>query len=250
MDTIPLLTANNLHKTYRKNADKVRVLRGLDLEVLPGEFLSVVGVSGSGKSTLLHLLGTLDKPDQGSIYLEGRRIDDLRASQRDRLRSETFGFIFQFYHLLPELTTLENVLMPQRIGHSLFGWLRERWTLRRRAAELLDRVGLGHRLKHKPRELSGGEMQRAAIARALVNQPRILLADEPTGNLDAETGADIVRLLRDLNRADSLTIIMVTHNLDLVAETDRVVRLVEGRVESEIAGRKLQIANCKLQIAN
>jgi lipoprotein-releasing system ATP-binding protein len=230
MDDHAQLTASNLHKTYRKNAEKVRVLRGLDLEVYPGEFLSVVGASGSGKSTMLHLLGTLDRPDEGRIHLDGRRIDNLPAEQRDQLRNRTFGFIFQFYHLLPELSTLENVLVPQMIAHSLFSWFGYKRALKRQAAELLERVGLSHRLRHKPRELSGGEMQRAAIARALINQPRILLADEPTGNLDAATGAEVVRLLRDLNRSEGLTIIMVTHNLDIVAGTDRMVRLVDGCV--------------------
>jgi lipoprotein-releasing system ATP-binding protein len=229
----PLLNAVNLHKTYRRSADKVQVLRGLDLDVYEGEFLSVIGASGSGKSTMLHLLGTLDKPDNGSIYLEGRRIDNLPAEQRDQLRNRTFGFIFQFYHLLPELNTLENVLMPQMITHSVWRWLWARRALRRRATELLERVGLGHRLKHRPRELSGGEMQRAAIARALVNQPRVLLADEPTGNLDSGNGGHIIQLLRDLNRQERLTIVMVTHNLDIVQETDRVVRLIEGRVEND-----------------
>ena len=227
----PLLKASGLHKTYRKNAIKVRVLRGLDLEVFPGEFLSVVGASGSGKSTMLHLLGTLDQPDAGEIHLDGRRIDDRPAEERDRLRNRTFGFIFQFYHLLPELDTLENVLVPQMIAHSFFSWLGNHRSLARRGRELLERVGLGHRLRHRPAELSGGEMQRAAIARALVNEPRVLLADEPTGNLDAESGAGIMRLLRDLNRQEGVTIIMVTHNLDLAAGTDRTVRLVEGRVE-------------------
>jgi len=231
MESVPLLMATDLHKTYRKHAEKVRVLRGLDMEVFAGEFLSIVGVSGSGKSTLLHLLGTLDRPDEGTIQLEGERIDDLPAERRDRLRNQTFGFIFQFYHLLPELNTLENVLVPQMIKHSTLSWLRQRQPLRRRAVELLERVGLGQRLKHRPRELSGGEMQRAAIARALINQPRILLADEPTGNLDAGTGAEIVQVLRDLNRREGLTIIMVTHNLDIVTETDRVVRLVAGQIE-------------------
>jgi lipoprotein-releasing system ATP-binding protein len=229
----PLLSAVNLQKTYRRSADKVQVLRGLDLEVAEGEFLSVIGASGSGKSTMLHLLGTLDKPDGGSIYLEDRRIDNLPAEQRDALRNRTFGFIFQFYHLLPELDTLENVLMPQMIGHSVRSWLWNRRSLRKRATELLGRVGLGHRLKHRPRELSGGEMQRAAIARALVNQPRVLLADEPTGNLDSGTGAQIIQLLRDLNRQEGLTIVMVTHNLEIVHDTDRVVRLAEGRVERD-----------------
>src|SRR5438094_4449786 len=231
MKDCPLLAARDLHKTYRKNADQVRVLRGLDLEVQAGEFACVVGASGSGKSTMLHLLGTLDRPDKGEIHLDGERIDNLPSERRDRLRNQTFGFIFQFYHLLPELNTLENVLVPHMIAHSLWSWLGQRRALRRRGQELLDRVGLGHRLRHRPRELSGGEMQRAAIARALVNQPRILLADEPTGNLDAANGKEVIRLLRDLNRQDGLTIIMVTHNLDLVAGTDRVVRLTEGRVE-------------------
>jgi lipoprotein-releasing system ATP-binding protein len=233
-ETAPILTATNLHKTYRKDAVEVPVLRGLDLEVYPGEFLSVVGASGSGKSTMLHLLGTLDKPDEGQVCLDGERIDNLPGDRRDTLRNQTFGYIFQFYHLLPELSTLENVLVPQMIAHSLFSWLRYRGEMKKRATHLLERVGLGHRLTHKPRELSGGEMQRAAIARALINQPRILLADEPTGNLDATNGADIIGLLRDLNRQDGLTIIMVTHNLDIVAETDRVVRMVEGRVETPL----------------
>jgi lipoprotein-releasing system ATP-binding protein len=239
IDSVPLLSAVNLHKTYRKHAIRVPVLCGLDLDVCPGEFLSVVGASGSGKSTLLHLLGTLDRPDHGRIHLSGERIDNLPAERRDQLRNATFGFIFQFYHLLPELTTLENVLVPQMSAHSVFGWLGRRHELKRRAAEWLERVGLGHRLKHRPRELSGGEMQRAAIARALVNRPRVLLADEPTGNLDQATGADIVRLLRDLNQRDGVTIIMVTHNLDLVAEGDRVVRLVAGRVEEAASERAL-----------
>jgi lipoprotein-releasing system ATP-binding protein len=227
---VPLLTATGLFKTYHRHAEKVRVLRGLDLEVQAGEFLCIVGMSGSGKSTLLHLLGTLDRPDQGMIHLEGKRIDHLPSAQRDQLRNATFGFIFQFYHLLPELNALDNVLMPHMIGQSVFGWFRQRRALHRRATELLERVGLGHRLKHRPVELSGGEMQRAAIARALIAQPRVLLADEPTGNLDESTGSEVVHLLRELNRNDGLTIVMVTHNQEIVSETDRVVRLVEGRV--------------------
>ena len=196
----PLLAARNLHKTYRKHAIEVPVLNGLDLDVHAGEFLSVVGASGSGKSTLLHLLGTLDQPDEGQFCFDGERIDNAHAERRDELRNGTFGFIFQFYHLLPELTALENVLMPQMIKHSVLGWLRQRRALRGEATELLERVGLGHRLHHRPRELSGGEMQRAAIARALMSKPRVLLADEPTGNLDEGRGNEIVSLLRDLNR--------------------------------------------------
>jgi len=227
-----MLVACNLQKTFHRNANQVQVLSGLSLEVTDGEFLSVIGASGSGKSTLLHLLGTLDHPDSGEIFLDDKRIDNLPSSERDQLRSQTFGFIFQFYHLLPELSMLENVLMPTMIHASTFRWLGERSTYRKRAIELLERFGLGHRLKHRPRELSGGEMQRTAIARALICHPRILLADEPTGNLDAETGHEILGILRDLNHRDGLTIIMVTHNQEMAATTDRVVRLVSGRVEA------------------
>jgi len=226
-----MLTAMNLYKTYRKDAVQVPVLRGLDMHVDPGEFLSIVGNSGCGKSTLLHLLGTLDQPDRGEVRLGGRRIDNLPSKQRDALRNKTFGFIFQFYHLLPELTTFENVLIPLMIEQSVLGWLFRRGEMRKRAEEMLQRVGLGHRMKHRPRELSGGEMQRAAIARALINKPRVLLADEPTGNLDEQTGRDIINLLHSLNHDDGLTIVMVTHNRDLAAETDRVIRLTAGRVE-------------------
>jgi lipoprotein-releasing system ATP-binding protein len=232
-----MLTAENLHKTYRRHAVEVRVLNGLNLEVQTGEFLSIVGASGSGKSTLLHLLGTLDEPDSGRILLDGKQIDRLPGRERDALRNKTFGYIFQFYHLLPELNTLDNVLMPAYIGHSVFGWWKSRSQWRRRAEELLNKVGLGHRLKHRPRELSGGEMQRAAVARALLCNPRVLLADEPTGNLDTQTGHEIVKLLRDINREEQLTIVMVTHNLEIVSATDRVVRMVNGVVTEDTSAK-------------
>src|SRR5438309_9317598 len=161
-----VLSAVGLYKAYRKYKIQTEVLRGLDLDVYAGEFLSVVGASGSGKSTLLHLLGVLDRPDKGDIHLDAKRIDDLPAKRRDHLRNQTFGFIFQFYHLLPELTALENVLMPQLIRCSVLGWFSRRAAIRRQATELLERVGLGDRIHHRPRELSGGEMQRAAIARS------------------------------------------------------------------------------------
>jgi lipoprotein-releasing system ATP-binding protein len=232
-----MLTAHNLQKTYRRHAVQVRVLNGLDLEVRTGEFLSIVGASGSGKSTLLHLLGTLDAPDAGHIALDGKRIDNLPASARDKLRNLTFGYIFQFYHLLPELSMLDNVLMPAYIGHSIASWWQTRRQWRKRAEELLKKVGLGHRVRHRPRELSGGEMQRTAIARALLMNPRILLADEPTGNLDAESGGEIVRLLRDINHQYGVTIVMVTHNLDIASSTDRVVRMVNGVVTEDAPPR-------------
>ncbi|MGF1581120.1 MAG: ABC transporter ATP-binding protein [Gemmataceae bacterium] len=247
MDPNYLLRATNLHKTYQRHAQSVEVLRGLDIDVYPGEFLSIIGASGSGKSTLLHLLGTLDQPDSGKIYLEDRRIDTLPRQQRDKLRNSTFGFIFQFYHLLPELNTLENVLAPEMIGHSIFGWFYNRRTLKKRATELLDRVGLGHRLKHKPKELSGGELQRAAIARALIRRPRILLADEPTGNLDEETGGQIMALLRDLHAHDGLTVVMVTHNLEMASQTNRVVKLVTGQIEPSTEKRLVPVSSVQLQ---
>jgi lipoprotein-releasing system ATP-binding protein len=185
---------------------------------------------------LLHLLGTLDGPDKGQIHFDGRRIDNLPASARDALRNRQFGMIFQFYHLLPELTTLENVLAPLMIAHGIWAYLRQRGQHRRAAVELLDMVQLGHRLKHRPRELSGGEMQRAAIARALVAHPRLLLADEPTGNLDQETGRDIIRILRTLNQRQGLTIVMVTHDQAIAAQADRTVRLVAGSIENKDKG--------------
>jgi lipoprotein-releasing system ATP-binding protein len=230
-----MLCVDNLYKSYRRNAEVVKVLNGLTMTVNDSEFLSIVGASGSGKSTLLHVIGTLDSPDSGTVVLDGRRIDNLPARERDFLRNRTFGYVFQFYHLLPELTALDNVLMPAYISQSVMGWWRTKKEWRRRAAELIERVGLSHRAKHKPREMSGGEMQRAAIARALLQRPRVLLADEPTGNLDAENGNHIVQLLRDLNTNDGVTIVMVTHNLEIVSATDRVVRMSGGRIAEEKA---------------
>jgi lipoprotein-releasing system ATP-binding protein len=225
------LEAVGLEKAYRKGKCLVPVLKGVDVAVERGEHLAVVGASGSGKSTLLHVLGLLDAPDAGLVALEGRRVDQETGRQGDRLRNETFGFIFQFYHLLPELSALENVMMPQLIRHGLSSYLGHRRQIRKAATGLLERVGLGHRLTHYPAELSGGEMQRAAIARALAGDPAIILADEPTGNLDAGSGQGVLELLADLNRERELTMIMVTHDIQVAQQADRVVRLVEGRVE-------------------
>jgi lipoprotein-releasing system ATP-binding protein len=180
----------------------------------------------------LHLLGTLDSPDQGEIYFHGNRIDNIPAVGRDVLRNRHFGMIFQFYHLLPELTTLENVLTPILISEGIVGYFKRRGEHRRLATDLLEKVGLAHRLKHKPRELSGGEMQRAAIARALIAQPEVLLADEPTGNLDKSTGGGIMEILRSLNQDQNLTIVMVTHDMSVADGADRAIRLAEGRVET------------------
>lgn len=225
-----LLAAKNIKKSYRKGKLEVPVLKGVDFNVAKGEFVAIVGQSGCGKSTLLHLLGTLDAPDAGEIQFEGNRIDNLAPRGRDVLRNKHFGMIFQFYHLLPELSTLENVLAPIMIRYGLFTYWRRKAEHTKRAKELLDLVGLTHRLTHKPRELSGGEMQRAAIARALIADPKLLLADEPTGNLDQKTGGEILALLKKLNRERGLSIVMVTHDQAIARQADRTVKLVEGKV--------------------
>jgi lipoprotein-releasing system ATP-binding protein len=227
-----LLSASSVEKSYRKGKHVVPVLLGVDFEIAAGEFVAIVGQSGSGKSTLLHLLGTLDEPDAGEIHFDGERIDSLPSASRDLLRNQYFGMIFQFYHLLPELTALENVLTPCMIRDSVFRYWRNRKQYRERAEHLLELVGLSHRLKHKPRELSGGEMQRAAIARALFAEPQVLLADEPTGNLDSKTGEEIMEILRTLNADQNLTIVMVTHDAAIASQADRIVRLAEGRVQA------------------
>ena len=231
-ETSPVqLVTRGLFKSYQKGSFGIPVLQGIDLSIYEGEFLAIVGSSGCGKSTLLHLLGTLDKPDAGEVHFEGHRIDNLPSASRDLLRNKHFGMIFQFYHLLPELTALENVLAPALIAEGVLGYWARRGSYRRRAEELLERVGISARAKHKPRELSGGEMQRTAIARALLSHPKVLLADEPTGNLDRSTGEQIMEILRELNQREKLTIVMVTHDPWIAEQADRIVRLVEGRIQ-------------------
>jgi lipoprotein-releasing system ATP-binding protein len=223
------LQASDLHKTYRLGKTELKVLRGCSLSVERGEFVCIMGSSGSGKSTLLHLLGALDTPDRGSVRFEGPDVFARPFWQRDQLRNETFGFVFQFYHLLPELNVLENVLIPCMVGTSTLGWYRRRGEYRRRAIEMLERFGLGQRLRHRPNELSGGERQRVAIARALANRPAVLLADEPTGNLDAATGREILGVLKSLNQ-EGQTIVMVTHDPQVAASAHRTLTLVDGRM--------------------
>lgn len=225
------LACRGLFKSYRKGPVGIPVLQGIDLEIREGEFLAIIGQSGCGKSTLLHLLGTLDSPDDGEVQFEGHRIDNLPTAARDLLRNKHFGMIFQFYHLLPELSTLENILAPALIAESTLSYWRRRGAYRRRAFELMELLGLTQRAKHKPRELSGGEMQRAAIGRALLSRPKVLLADEPTGNLDRTTGEQIMQTLAELNRREKLTIVMVTHDPWIAGQADRTVKLVEGRIQ-------------------
>jgi lipoprotein-releasing system ATP-binding protein len=226
-----LMKSVGLQKSYRRGKRAIPVLKGVDLEIEAGKFTAIVGKSGSGKSTLLHLLGTLDAPDSGEIFFEGERIDRWSARRKDQFRNHQVGMIFQFYHLLPELTALENVLVPRMIQHGLFGYWRNRGRYRREAADLLDLVGLSHRIRHRPNQLSGGEMQRTAIARALISEPTLLLADEPTGNLDSESGGEVIDTLLALRRQRQITIVMVTHDENIAASADRVVAMVDGVVQ-------------------
>ena len=227
-----ILRAEELHKSYRMGATKVRVLKGVNLNVKKGEFIAIIGASGSGKSTLLHILGALDKPTQGVVTFEKRDLSRLRAGQLNRFRNRMVGFVFQFYHLLDELSVLENVFLPAMTGRSIIGWLAYRKKAKNRAKELLAQLGLTERAKHKPYQLSGGERQRVAIGRALMNEPQLLLADEPTGNLDSATGNGILEVLEKLNRAGQ-TIVMVTHDERIAQRAGRIVTLVDGKIEDK-----------------
>ena len=231
-----ILNVSGLHKSYHLGASEVQVLKGASLTVQRGEFLAITGASGSGKSTLLHLMGALDVPDRGHVTFDGKELFAGSSAERDHLRNVHFGFVFQFYHLLPELSAMENVLLPAMVRYSIPAWLRRRPECRGRAKKLLEDMGLKGRLRHRPNELSGGELQRVAIARALINEPQVLLADEPTGNLDARTGKGILELLQGLNR-DGQTVVMVTHDARVAGAADRVISLVDGKMTSpEAAG--------------
>ncbi len=224
-----ILHARDLSKTYRTGHEELHVLRGVDFAVAEGEWVCILGSSGSGKSTLLHLLGGLDTPDAGTVVFRGQELFELTGPRRDAFRNDHVGFVFQFYHLLPELSALENTLISAMVARSLPRWAGEGGDVRRRAKELLVELGLGERMKHRPNQLSGGERQRVAIARALINQPDVLLADEPTGNLDKATGARILDLLERLHRQGQ-TIVMVTHDTAVAQRADRVVKLEAGKV--------------------
>ena len=224
-----LLRAAELHKHYRMGSQDLHILRGVNLSIREGEWVAIVGSSGSGKSTLLHLLGGLDRPDEGRVRFADEDIFSGSSGNLDRYRTSKVGFVFQFYHLLPELNALENVLISAMVKRSALGWPAARRPMRRRAAELLDRMGLSARLRHKPNKLSGGERQRVAIARALINEPDVLLADEPTGNLDRATGRRILDVLSQLH-AEGQTIVMVSHDEQVARRADRVLKLEAGRL--------------------
>jgi lipoprotein-releasing system ATP-binding protein len=220
-----MIAVNGLNKRFTTDQGVVEVLRSIDLEVRAGERIAIVGASGAGKSTFMHLLGGLDRPSEGSVRFEGEEVFAYPSARLDAFRNRTVGFVFQFHQLLPEFTALENVMMPARIARLPVN------EARARAEHLLQAVGLSHRLGHKPGQLSGGEQQRVAIARALVMNPRLLLADEPTGNLDSATSAEILALLDRLHAEYNLTLIVVTHSEMLAARMDRVIRMADGRIE-------------------
>ena len=223
------LSVQGLCKSYRMGTTVLEVLKGVDFGVETGEFIAIVGTSGSGKSTLLHILGGLDGCDKGVVKYGGVDISGMSGRDLNRYRNKTVGFVFQFYHLLDELNVPENVYLPAMVSAGVFGWAGKRNGAKKRAKELLERFGLGSRMVHKPYQLSGGERQRVALARALMNDPELLLADEPTGNLDAATGNGILEVLEGLNRAGQ-TIVMVTHDRKVAEKAHRIITLSDGKV--------------------
>ena len=219
-----MIQANNIHKSY----DKLHVLKGVNLEVQNAEIVSIIGKSGSGKSTLLHILGTLDQSDKGSVIIDGADISKFDAKEIAKFRNSKIGFIFQFHHLLPEFTALENVLIPAMIANN------SNKVKESRAKELLDYLGLSERINHKPSQLSGGEQQRVAVARALINEPSVVFADEPTGNLDSESSAELHKLLQNLRDEYKQTFVIVTHSKELSEISDRTIIMQDGLIKDQI----------------
>ncbi len=219
-----ILQCVQLRKAYTQGDLNVEVLQGIDLSIKSGERVAIMGASGSGKSTLLHVLGGLEKPSAGEVFLDGENLNTISATRQSRLRNRSLGFIYQFHHLLGEFTLLENVAMPLLIGGKSVKHAREQ------SGELLKRVGLGHRIQHKPGELSGGERQRAAVARALINKPKCVLADEPTGNLDSKTAEQIYQLMLELNQELQVSFLVVTHDPELAERMDNVLHMEDGRI--------------------
>ena len=222
----PVVRIEDIKKVYRLGKVEVDALRGVDLVIEAGEYVAIMGPSGSGKSTLMHIIGCLDSPTAGEYWLDGEQVSELRGRRLARIRNRKVGFVFQNFNLLPRVDIVENTALPLRYAGGI--GRRER---RDRAAEVLDQLGLGDRLRHKPDELSGGERQRVAIARALVNDPSMLLADEPTGNLDSDTSREILKVVRDLHDRGH-TIVTVTHDPNVAGEAERIVRIIDGRVEA------------------
>lgn len=218
-----ILKLENVEKKYSGSVEELHIINNLSFSVEEGEFISILGRSGSGKSTLLNIMGLLDRVDGGKIFIGGQEVDKFSEEERDKIKNQMIGFVFQFHYLLPEFTALENVMLPALLNN-----FDKKLEIEKRAKELLEKVGLGERENHKPSQLSGGEKQRVAIARALINSPKILLADEPTGNLDEETSEMIFKILKDINKNEKQTIIVVTHSKDLAEISDKQLYLKKG----------------------
>ena len=223
-----ILKLENIEKKYSGSVEELHIINNLSFSVEEGEFISILGRSGSGKSTLLNIMGLLDRVDGGKIFIGGQEVDKLSEEERDKIKNQMIGFVFQFHYLLPEFTALENVMLPALLNN-----FDKKLEMEKRAKELLEKVGLGERENHKPSQLSGGEKQRVAIARALINSPKILLADEPTGNLDEETSEMIFKILKDINKNEKQTIIVVTHSKDLAEISDKQLYLKKGVLVEE-----------------
>jgi lipoprotein-releasing system ATP-binding protein len=225
----PLMECRGLTRVFQSGETQLHVLRGVDFALREGEIAGIMGASGAGKSTLLHLLGLLDTPTSGEILYRGRKLSGLTPEQAAKVRNREFGFVFQSFHLLPEFTALENVMLPARIGSGSVGWMGGAGRARKRATELLGRVGLGERLTHVPSRLSGGEKQRVALARALVNEPTVVFCDEPTGNLDSRTADEIFALIEEFNRERGQTFLIVTHDQHVADRAGRKLTMADGR---------------------
>lgn len=221
-----IIKAAGIYKSYKQSRKTLDILKGIDLEIAEGEFISIVGPSGAGKSTLLHILGGLDQPNQGTVVLDNENVYKLKDEARARLRNRKVGFVFQFYHLLPEFTALENVILPLLVREDKVNTK----AFEPKGKELLRQVGLEKRMTHKPNQLSGGEQQRVAIARALVNDPKIIFSDEPTGNLDSQSGKEIIQLLMDLNNKNKQTLVIVTHDEHIAQFSSRRMRMKDGEL--------------------
>ena len=225
-----ILKIDNVSRSFKTGNSFLEILRNISLEIKESEVLSIIGPSGAGKSTLLHIMGLLDKPTSGNVFFRGKNIYSLPIPEQARLRNSSFAFVFQFYHLIPELNILENVLLPHMISNSVIGWQLRSKALKEKAKALIAKLGLDHRLSHKPAQLSGGEQQRVAIARALVTDPEIILCDEPTGNLDSNATAEIHDLISNLNGQGGKTFIIVTHNENVARWAHRIINLVDGQI--------------------
>ena len=221
---MPMIKITNLHKSFTMGSQELTVLKGIDLEIPRGQMVAVVGASGAGKSTMLHIMGMLDRPTKGTVYFDNQDLFQMSEAQQAEFRNRRIGFVFQFHHLLPEFTALENACMPALVQR------RDPTAVKTEATTLLTEVGLGHRLHHKPGELSGGEQQRVAMARALMQKPDVVLADEPTGNLDTHSGDGLFGLMRTLSKTRGTTFVIVTHNDKLSAQSDRIVHMQDGLI--------------------